>query len=134
MSANIQAQHPELFEQVPTRWSQHTASARFRMETLLIIALARAGAQRILADRVFDLAHAQHEEQIAEDLLRPFARTEREVAVYLAWLKVRAEDQLHERWRAVETLANLILQRRGLTYKEAVAVLQDLDMRVPRHE
>jgi hypothetical protein len=43
-------------------------------------------------------------------------------------------DQLHERWRAVETLANLILQRRGLTYKEAVAVLQDVDMRVPQHE
>jgi hypothetical protein len=41
---------------------------------------------------------------------------------------------LHERWRAVETLANLILQRRGLTYKEAVAVLQDVDMRVPQHE
>jgi hypothetical protein len=67
-------------------------------------------------------------------MLRPFARTEREVAVDLAWLKVRAEDQLHERWRAVETLANLILQRRGLTYKEAVAVPQDLDMRVPRDE
>jgi hypothetical protein len=73
MSANIQAQHPELFEQVPTRWSQHTASARFRMETLLIIALARAGAQRILADRVFHPLHALHEEQIGTNVLRPFA-------------------------------------------------------------
>jgi hypothetical protein len=41
---------------------------------------------------------------------------------------------LRERWAAVETVADLILQRRGLTYQEAAAVLQDLDMRVPRHE
>jgi hypothetical protein len=112
MSADTQAAHPELFEGLPTRWKHHTASARFRMETLVIIALAGAGAQRILADRVFDPAHTHHEEQIAANVVRPFARSEGEAAAYLAWLKVRAEDLLRERWAAVETVADLILQRR----------------------
>jgi hypothetical protein len=110
------------------------STAGCRMKSFAIIRLAGAGAQRALADRVFDRAHAQHEEQIAANVLQPFARSEGEAAACLAWLKVRAEDLLRERWAAVETVADLILQRRGLTYQEAAAVLQDLDMRVPRHE
>jgi hypothetical protein len=101
MSADTQVGHPALFERLPTRWKHHTASARFRMETLVIIALAGAAAQRVLADRVLDPAHAEHEEQIAANVVRPFTRSERELAAYVAWLKVRAEDLVRERWTAV---------------------------------
>jgi hypothetical protein len=54
--------------------------------------LAETAAQRAFANRVFDPFHAQHEEQIAADLVRSFALSEPEVAAYLGWLKVRAED------------------------------------------
>jgi hypothetical protein len=67
-------------------------------------------------------------------VVRPFARSEHEVAAYLGGLKVRAEDFIRIRSTAAETLGELILQRRGPTYKEAVTVLADLDMRMPRHQ
>jgi hypothetical protein len=50
-----------------------TCTAGCSMASFAIIALAGAGAQRILADRVFHPLHALHEEQIGTNVLRPFA-------------------------------------------------------------